>query len=58
LDHDDYIRDLCAKAAAATDEEAIAILAELRRALHEHITQIRQTIRAAYPRESSKPFRV
>ena len=38
---EDRIRDLCAKAATASDDETLEVLQELRRALHEHARQLR-----------------
>ena len=38
---EDRIRELCAKAATASDDETIDVLQELRRALHEHARHLR-----------------
>ena len=38
---EDRIRELCAKAATASDDETLEVLQELRRALHEHARQLR-----------------
>ena len=38
---EDRIRDLCAKAATASDDETLEVLQGLRRALHEHARQLR-----------------
>jgi hypothetical protein len=55
LDYEEHIRDLCAKAASATDEGAATILAELRAAINEHILEVRQAILKARLRQSSTP---
>lgn len=41
---DDKIRELCALAAAASEEEAEAILKELQTALQEHNEYVRQMV--------------
>jgi hypothetical protein len=38
---EDRIRELCAKAATASDAETVEVLQELRRALHEHARHLR-----------------
>src|SRR5438270_11948045 len=38
---EDRIRDLCAKAATASDAETVRVLQELRQALHEHARHLR-----------------
>ena len=38
---EDRIRELCAKAASASDAETVPILQELRQALHEHARHLR-----------------
>jgi len=38
---EDRIRDLCAKAATASDAETVQVLQELRQALHEHARHLR-----------------
>jgi len=38
---EDRIRELCAKAATASDDETLEALQDLRRALHEHARQLR-----------------
>ena len=39
-----YIRNLCAKAAVASDEEAVVLLAELQTALHEYMRELRRLV--------------
>ena len=38
---EDRIRELCAKAATASDDETVGVLQELRHALHEHARNLR-----------------
>ena len=38
---EDRIRELCAKASTASDDETVEVLRELRRALHEHARHLR-----------------
>lgn len=52
---EDRIRDLCAKAVAADESQAEAILAELRTALHEHVRFARQMTAATLSREGRIP---
>jgi hypothetical protein len=49
-DVDDRIRQLCADAVLAQEPELSQILAELRRALHEHSTGVREITRAMIKR--------
>jgi hypothetical protein len=58
---DDYIRELCARITASTnDEEVITLCEELRKAIREHAQSVRgKLIRASslqqHPAETSEP---
>ena len=47
---EDRIRELCAQAVAATDDEALnTILPQLKDALHEHLKNLRLMVATEYP---------
>jgi len=55
----EYIRHLCAKALVAEDEEAVAILADLQKALHDYMREVRRLIQLNLPAiDRPKPDRV
>jgi hypothetical protein len=46
---EEYIRHLCAKALVANDEEVVVILAELQKALHDYMREVRRLIQLSLP---------